>query len=91
METKTTDQVKGKIIYTCDTSVLLNYLKGLGLPVERCFPGHTGVIVEMSRELTDVEQSILDRVMIGPFGAYVVPETIHVTRLTVAHDVDKST
>lgn len=67
--------------YCCDLEKLTTYLVGLGLPVTSCTTGHTGVIIDTDRDLTPEEQALLSRVMVGPAGAYVVPEPTVVTDL----------
>ena len=67
--------------YYCDLEKLTTYLVGLGLPVTSCTTGHTGIIIDTDRDLTPEEQALLSRVMVGPTGAYVVPESIEVKSL----------
>ncbi len=67
--------------YCCDLAKLIEFLVGLGLPVISCTTGHTGIIYNTSRDMTTEEQALLSRVMVGPTGAYVVPESIEVKSL----------
>lgn len=67
--------------YACDIEKLKAFYRQIGLPVVAVNPGHTTYMIVTDRELTEEEKVLLSRVMVGPFGAYVVPEPTVVTDL----------
>jgi len=67
--------------YYCDLEKLKDFYVSLGLPVTSCITGHTGVIIDTDRDLTPEEQALLSRVMVGPVGVCLLPESIEVVSL----------
>jgi cell division inhibitor SulA len=61
-------------IICCDLNKVKDFLVSLELPVESVTTGNTGVIVTMSRELTQDESDTLSRVVFGQFGVFLAPE-----------------